>query len=251
MERVNNKKGGILFIDAPGGTGKTFLINLLLANIRKDKHIALAMASSGIAATLMTGGRTAHSTLQLPLDLIRNETPVCNIKKGTGKAKILQQSVALFWDEVPMIHRHALEALNRTLKDLRDNDKLMGGLTVVLAGDFRQTLPIIPRGTMYDEIKACIKNSILWSSVKVIKLEKNMRVREHHDYNAQLFSQYLLSIGNGTLKETEGTGKVKLLKDFCNISTSITNLIDSIYPDLSINIHNHDCIESAWMWVYS
>src|SRR5258705_11463493 len=144
MERVNNKKGGILFIDAPGGTGKTFLINLLLANIRKDKHIALAMASSGIAATLMTGGRTAYSTLQLHLDLIRNETPVCNIKKGTGKANILQHSVALSWDEVPMIHRHGLEALNRTLKDLRDNDKLMGGLTVVLAGDFVRLCPLFP-----------------------------------------------------------------------------------------------------------
>lgn len=38
---------GILFIDAPGGTGKTFLLNLILAKIRANKKIALAVASSG------------------------------------------------------------------------------------------------------------------------------------------------------------------------------------------------------------
>jgi len=48
------------------------------------------------------------------------------------------------------------------MRDLRENDTLMGGATVVLAGDIRQILPVIPRGTMADEIKACIKSSVLW-----------------------------------------------------------------------------------------
>jgi hypothetical protein len=34
--------------------------------------------------------------------------------------------------------------LNRTLKDIKENDSIMGGTTVLLAGDFRQTLPIVP-----------------------------------------------------------------------------------------------------------
>ncbi len=84
LQRLDDRKGGIIFINAPGGTGKTFLINLLLARIRKKKQIALAMASSGIAATLLTGGRTAHSTLSLPIGLIQNETPVCGIKKDSS-----------------------------------------------------------------------------------------------------------------------------------------------------------------------
>ncbi|CAF2129886.1 unnamed protein product [Rotaria magnacalcarata] len=45
-----------------GGTGKTFVINLLLAKIRHQSKIAIAVASSGIAATLLNGGRTAHLT---------------------------------------------------------------------------------------------------------------------------------------------------------------------------------------------
>ncbi|GBM88454.1 hypothetical protein AVEN_17496-1 [Araneus ventricosus] len=121
----------------------------------RGKNIALALATSGIAATLMTGGRTAHSMLQIPIDLIHNEIPVCNMKKGSAKSEVLQEAKVLFWDEISMMLKHGFEAVNRTLQDLRENKDLMGGLIVVLAGDFRQTLPVIPRGTMADEIKAC------------------------------------------------------------------------------------------------
>jgi hypothetical protein len=82
LDRINRKAGGIIFLDAPGGTGKTFVINLLLAKIRQQSKIAIAVASSGIAATLLHGGRTAHSTLKLPLNLTQCEAPLCNISKG-------------------------------------------------------------------------------------------------------------------------------------------------------------------------
>jgi hypothetical protein len=35
MDSVERRNGGLFFLDAPGGTGKTFLINLLLAEILK------------------------------------------------------------------------------------------------------------------------------------------------------------------------------------------------------------------------
>ena len=34
LDRISRKAGGIIFLDAPDGTGKTFVINLLLAKIR-------------------------------------------------------------------------------------------------------------------------------------------------------------------------------------------------------------------------
>lgn len=40
MQRIESGNGGILFLDAPGGTGKTFLINLILAEIRRRNQIA-------------------------------------------------------------------------------------------------------------------------------------------------------------------------------------------------------------------
>lgn len=89
MTADNNGTGGFYFLDAPGGTGKTFLISLLLATFRSQNKIALALASSGIAATLLDGGQTAHSALKLPLNMHSNDTPTCNISKTSGTAKLL------------------------------------------------------------------------------------------------------------------------------------------------------------------
>lgn len=52
IDSVINDKRKVFFLDAPGGTGKTFLANLILAKIRESGKIAIAVASSGIAATL-------------------------------------------------------------------------------------------------------------------------------------------------------------------------------------------------------
>ena len=45
-----------MFLDAPGGTGKTFLINLLVKKLIIEKQIVIATATSGIAATLLLRG---------------------------------------------------------------------------------------------------------------------------------------------------------------------------------------------------
>ena len=60
-QAVVSCEGGVFFLEGFGGTGKTFLINLILAKVYSDGGIALATASSGIAATLLDGGTTAHS----------------------------------------------------------------------------------------------------------------------------------------------------------------------------------------------
>ncbi|GBM94198.1 hypothetical protein AVEN_55748-1 [Araneus ventricosus] len=88
----------VSFIDAAGGTRKTFLINVLHAKTGGEKNILLAVATSGIAATLMTGGRTAHSVFEIVIVLLHNEMLVCSIRKGNAKAKVLQEAEVLFWD---------------------------------------------------------------------------------------------------------------------------------------------------------
>ena len=67
MSLIN--EGGIVFMDAPGGTGKTFTSEIILAVVRSDLKIALAVASTGIASSLLTGGTTAHRQFKIPLDL--------------------------------------------------------------------------------------------------------------------------------------------------------------------------------------
>jgi hypothetical protein len=99
MDQVSKQQGGIIFLDASGGTGKTFLIHFILAEIRAQGETALAITTSGIAAMLMEGGRTTHSALRLPLDIYRQENSICNISKAGGQAQVLRTCQIIIWDE--------------------------------------------------------------------------------------------------------------------------------------------------------
>ena len=57
-----NNKGGLFMIDAPAGTGKSFTQCAIAAHIRAQRMLVLCTASSGIAALILPGGLTAHST---------------------------------------------------------------------------------------------------------------------------------------------------------------------------------------------
>ncbi|XP_074266341.1 uncharacterized protein LOC141588818 [Silene latifolia] len=61
MDVVRNNRGGVFFVYGYGRTGKTFIWRTLCAALRSIGHIVLPVASSGIAATLLPGGITAHS----------------------------------------------------------------------------------------------------------------------------------------------------------------------------------------------
>ncbi|CAB3231443.1 unnamed protein product [Arctia plantaginis] len=159
MKTIDDGNGGLYFLDAPGGTGKTFLMSVVLATVRSRSNIAVAVASSGIAATLLEGCRTAYSALKLPLNLQTIEEPTCNITKNLAMAKVLSASKIIIFDEFTMAHKRALEALNRTLKYLRNDSRCFGGAMILLSGDFRQTLTVILRSTAAaDEINACLKS---------------------------------------------------------------------------------------------
>jgi len=148
--------GGIFFIDGPGGTGKTFVENLLLAYVRSKGHIALAVASSGIAALLLDGGRTSHSRFKIPIDI--HAESQCSIPAQSQLAELLRATKLIVWDEAPAQHRYCAQAVERTLKDIRQTDEPFGGITLVYGGpfpcfqsntlgDFRQCLPVILSGT--------------------------------------------------------------------------------------------------------
>lgn len=237
MQSVNQSQGRLFFLDAPGGTGKTFVTNLLLAKVRQSGRIALAVASSGIAATLLEGGRTAHSAFKLPLDLYKNDTPTCNVKRGTATGRVLKESKLIIWDEATMSHKLAFEALDKTLQDIRQDDRPFGGVTLLMCGDFRQTLPVIPKSTRADELKACIKSSHLWPKVQRLTLQTNMRVHLHGDEQAADFSAKLLAIGDGR-QETDEHGQVELT--FGHNVANFSELIQAIYPNLGAHYKNAD-----------
>jgi hypothetical protein len=125
-------RGGIFFVDGPGGTGKTFLENMILARVRSTGDIALAVASSGIAAILLDGGRTAHSRFKIPIKI--HSDSYCSIKAQSDLAELIRQTKIVLWDEAPMHHRQVAEAVERTFQDIRNDERPFGGVVMVFAG---------------------------------------------------------------------------------------------------------------------
>ncbi|XP_019158425.1 PREDICTED: uncharacterized protein LOC109155147 [Ipomoea nil] len=239
---VQCSNGGLFFVYGYGGTGKTFLWKALSSKLRSKGDIVINVASSGIASLLLPGGRTAHSRFSIPI--IVNEDSTCNIKQGSHLAELVIKTNLIIWDEAPMMHKHCFEALDRTIRDLlRFNnplsaDKTFGGKTVVFGGDFRQILPVIPKGTRQDIVAATINSSYLWNNCKVLRLTKNLRLNriEHdvHQSEVEEFANWIASIGDGTIGgPNDGYAEVVIPNDLllpC-IGDPIQTIVDSIFPD--------------------
>ncbi|XP_044436190.1 uncharacterized protein [Triticum aestivum] len=135
MDHVTNQKSQIFFVDGPGGTRKTYLYKALLAKVRSMGLIAIATATSGIAASIMAGGRTAHSRFKIPIKLTDNN--MCGFTKQSGTTELLKQASLIIWDEVAMTKHQAVETLDRSLQDIMECPLPFGGKVVVFGGDFR------------------------------------------------------------------------------------------------------------------
>ncbi|GFU61175.1 transposable element Tcb2 transposase [Trichonephila clavipes] len=106
---------------------------------------------------LIDGGKTAHSAFKLPLNLHHSESVNCNISKQSDTVHVIREAKLIIWDECTMAHKKGIEAINRTLQDIRGCNYIMVGLTVLLSGNFRQTLHVVLRGTRADIVKASLK----------------------------------------------------------------------------------------------
>lgn len=231
LHKVSSDEPGLFFIDGPGGTGKTFLYRVLLAAIRSRNQIALATASSGVAAGILPGGRTAHSRFKIPLQI--DENSVCGVTKQSCLAELFKQSKLIIWDEAPMMHRRAIELVDQMLRDVNNSSLPFGGKVVVLGGDFRQVLPVVPKGSEKDVINASLVHSHLWKYFTKIKLVQNMRARLD-----STFSDFLLRVGDGQ-EPCDSSQRIILQNNmvlpFLDDVTSLPQLIDVVFPAVSLH----------------
>ncbi|XP_027076324.1 uncharacterized protein [Coffea arabica] len=228
MSEVLSSGSKSFFVDGPGGTGKTFLYRSILATLRSRGLIAIAVASSGVAASILPGGRTAHSRFKIPLDVSANK--ICQISKQSSVARLITLAKLILWDEASMTKKDTVEAFDLLLKDVMDSNKPFGGKVVVFGGDFRQTLPVIPNASRDQQIEASFVHSPLWRTLQKITLEENMRAISDPQY-----SEFLLRVGEGHEPEDD-EGKISLRKDilipFDTKDGSLNRLIGFVFSDL-------------------
>ncbi|XP_073313552.1 uncharacterized protein [Primulina huaijiensis] len=241
MTAIDSNTRGIFFVYGYGGTRKTFIWKTLSACLRSNGEIVLNVASSGTTSLLLPGGRTAHSRFSIPFN--PTEESSCNIKQGSPLAELIVKSKLIIWDEDPMTHKFCFEALDKSMKDIMRfvNPSSLhmpfGGKTVVFGRDFRQILPVIPKGSRQDIVLATINSSYLWRRCKVLRLTKNMRLQNlgsDQEYaEMKIFSDWIANLGDGKIGEAnDGYATIDipnelLLKDY---NDPIATIVESAYP---------------------
>ena len=91
---ITKESKKMIYIDGPGGTGKTFLYKTLIHYFLSIGKKVLAMAWTGIALILLPNGMTSHKTFKLPLDLTNNDTSFLKLESDK---KRLRECNVIVW----------------------------------------------------------------------------------------------------------------------------------------------------------
>jgi len=135
------EQGKNILVTGGAGTGKSHLLSFLKRNYASS-GLEVA-ASTGIAAVNI-GGSTIHSWAGIGLA----NMPVDKIIENIFSAKLskvrrrIKQTKTLAIDEISMISADVFEILDKVFRAVRENDKPMGGMQIILFGDFLQLPPI-------------------------------------------------------------------------------------------------------------
>ena len=189
----------------------------------------------------MKGGRTAHSRFGIPLQV--NQESMCHLKPRSDSAKLIALATITVWDEASMISRDIMEAVDRSLRDFmriyddRLGDIPFGGKLIVFGGDFRQVLPVVPKGSKDDIVAACMISSLLWRRISKLRLKENMRVQQAQSlHNLELaqvlqgFAQFLLDVGSGAFPVHSNTpNSIRLPDEMLLPGQTVSDLCYYIY----------------------
>jgi ATP-dependent exoDNAse (exonuclease V) alpha subunit len=168
-------KGENIFLTGPGGVGKSYYINKLKEDIDL-KHLTITVTSTTGISSFNIKGQTIHSFSGI--GVYREGEDEQSIVRKMKKFKIFEKTLdrvkncdILVIDEVSMLGFRFLEMLNKILKLLRSNQKVLGGLQIIFTGDFLQLPPI------NDDF--CFKSEV-WKSLNlnIIYLTKMYRVND-------------------------------------------------------------------------
>ena len=215
------------FLDGPGGTVKTMVYNTLIAKLRSLDLKVAPCAWTGIAATLLSGGRTCHNLFKLPVPIL--DTSVCNVTPTSVHADFLRSVTMFIIDEASMLPCHALNAIDKMLRDIIGTEVPFGRKIFLLGGDFRQVLPVVPRSPRTVIVENCIKSSPLWPLFSVFKLTRNMRA----EADQHQFAEWLLRLGDGNL-DCPGDA----IPDSIQIPQQCNIVLDDIVSSVFHNVTN-------------
>ena len=119
---------------------------LLYYLMTKENEMLPSIYNNCIAAILMKGGKSIHSELKLPVPLL--DTLLSSMKD----AEDLRQEKLIIVDEAIMLTKDSLSCI-----DLLFRKKILKTVSLSgIGGDFKQTLPLVLKGTRTEILENCI-----------------------------------------------------------------------------------------------
>ena len=108
---------------------------------------------------------------------------------------MIRQAKIVIWDEAAGADNRVLQAVSRMFQDVMKNKNLpFGAKKMVLAGDFRQCLPIVKNASRTQVLLRTLKYATFWSQIHVFRLVKNKRVENEESKD---WCDFILRVGNG------------------------------------------------------
>ena len=144
-------------------------------------------------------------------------------------ANDLRQASLILWDEVVMCERYSIEAVDRNLRVIMKSPSVtFGGKCVLFNRDFRQILPVVPRGSRCMIVFTCFKSSPLYRYVNSLSLTENMRLRgiqkdKKADKEVLEYPEFFLKAGEGKLERA--TDSLIPLPPAVNIVDSVADFV--------------------------
>lgn len=151
------------------------LQNMVMSRLRSHQRVVLAVALSGIAATLLKGGRTSYSRFKISFDAEVNAR--CDITKRFNLGNLLQCTKLIFEDKAPIQSKHNFEAVNWVLQNIYDITADFDEKVVCFYGNFRQPLPIVPQRSPGQVISKYLQKTSFWERVEIFSLFINMQLQ--------------------------------------------------------------------------
>ena len=135
------KSGRNVILTGSAGAGKTYVLNQYIKYLKQHGVPVAITASTGIAATHMNG-QTIHSWAGIGIKDYVSDRYLASLRDKKYFRDKMDKVKVLIIDEISMLHRNQLDAVDYVLKFFKQNEEPFGGIQVIFSGDFFQLPPI-------------------------------------------------------------------------------------------------------------
>jgi ATP-dependent DNA helicase PIF1 len=202
-----------VFITGSAGCGKSYILNKIYDLAIKFKLQTVMSASTGISSLNLKEGRTLHSFSGLKKGTIPIDALIEQLQeKKFNPPKVWNTTDLLLVDEFSMIGSRFLSKLDIVGKHMRNPTKALGGIQLVLSGDFLQLPPVADKFAFDNKI---------WNELDITFVQLRFPFRQNQDLSYYYFLQRI-RIGEPNEKD------ISFLEEKCKYTNNNIDKIEAM-----------------------